>query len=176
MVKLVGQAKKMWKRFNHLIVFGAPFLMLAFCSCGKHESAAGTVGAAGGAAVGSVVSARKNKTAGTLVGGLIGNWFGREVGRATDKQEEREKQERVQKTEEMRTLLAENEKLRRKLDEKWCIHCSRKIDIKGANCCPYCGNSLIREKYCRSCGCSFAPYSDYQYCHKCPKGVLLGYR
>jgi len=146
--------------------------LFCFSGCGKHEGTTGVLGTGAGAAVGSSVSSKKNKGMGTLVGALIGNYWGRQVGKAADKEEEKEV--RGQKN-EIRHLRAENRNLKNAI-EKWCYHCKEKINLVGANSCPYCGNDLAIEKYCRGCTRNFDPDSKYRYCPSCRGGVLLSYR
>jgi hypothetical protein len=149
------------------------------CSCGKHETAAGTLGAASGAIVGSAVSGGNSKGTGALVGAMIGNLFGREIGKEADKQESEEIMDRARQRalarRRLERLEAENRALRES-HTKWCFRCSKKVHIIGAHTCPRCGGELGREKFCNGCTASFEPESGFRYCPFCKDRALLSIR
>ncbi len=157
---------------SKILSFFLILFALLFSGCGKHEGAAGTVGTGAGAILGSAVAGRKDKGTGALLGALIGNYVGREVGKSADRHEAQEQREKEYTVEELRRLNAENRNLKKNI-EKWCVCCNKKLSLMGANCCPYCGNNLIIEKFCRRCGDKFHPNSNFRYCLNCRGGVLL---
>lgn len=144
--------------------------LLLFTSCGKHETAGGTVGAATGAVMGSAVAGKKSKGTGALLGALIGNYIGREAGRSED-----EKEQRKEQTEKLDKLRADNKALQQQLI-KWCPHCNQRVKITSAQTCPDCGDHLIHEKYCHRCKTVFTPETTYRYCPYCSVKVALDSR
>ncbi|MFH1643714.1 MAG: glycine zipper 2TM domain-containing protein [bacterium] len=169
------RVKNLFKYFFFLL------FVLTFFGCGKHEATGGAVGAASGAVVGEALSGDKSKGGGTLLGAVIGNYIGRKIGRSEDRKvlrplDKLEAQDDRTQREEMQNLKEENRYLRKNL-KKWCDNCHRNVSIAGANNCPYCGNHLIREKFCKICGTTFNPESNYRYCPYCSKeNVHLSYR
>lgn len=173
------------------LLFSSFTLIVILSGCGPKETSGGAAGTASGAIVGEAVSGRKNKGTGTLLGAAIGNYIGRKIGRAedridsialrqasadakamADKQGDRAQDDR----QEVQELKAENRYLRKNL-KKWCDNCQRKVSIAGANNCPYCGTTLIKEKFCKICATTFSPESNYRYCPYCSKeNVRLSYR
>lgn len=143
--------------------------ILSFTGCGKHESEGGATGLAAGALVGAAVSGKHDKGAGTAIGALIGNTIGRVIGRAEDRVEAKNEEELKELRRRNRELHARRARRR----EKWCSYCVEKINIDRATCCPYCGNDLVVEKYCKRCYSSFAPESSYSYCPYCPVRMRL---
>ncbi len=152
-----------------------------FClpNCGKHESSAGTAGAAGGALVGNALTGGRSKSTGTLVGALVGNLIGREIGREADKQEKEREEDtqriKLARRERVAKIKEENRVLKESM-LKWCKTCNHRIRILRAQRCPDCGDRLIQEKFCRCCTRTFVAQSDYRYCPYCPKRVLLSSR
>ena len=122
--------------------------LLIISGCGKHENSMGTVGTISGAAIGSTVSNKENKGTGVIVGGLVGNYLGRSIGKEID-----------QGKKQINKLNVENEKL----PQKWCLQCKKQIDLSSANNCPFCGNNLAYEKFCKKCN-SYYPPNKYCKC------------
>ena len=153
-----------------IIISILPTLILVLSNCGKHETTSGAVGTATGVAIGTAVAGKKDKGTGALLGGLIGNFVGREVGRDEDIREEREEQkEKVEK------LESEKRYLKKQLD-KWCMGCGKKVTISGAQSCPDCGDTLIREKFCGRCKTIFSPENRFKYCPYCKLKTSLSAR
>lgn len=156
-------------------------ILTGFSGCGKHEEDAGVAGTATGAILGMAVSGRdaKSKMLGTAIGALAGNVVGREVGKSADEQEARDRKEKAAIRDEIRNLHAKNQELKkdlRKQSEKWCIHCHRRVFLRGAEICPYCGHALVVEKFCRRCAAVFDADTPYNYCPYCRVGVQLSCR
>lgn len=164
---------------HYSVLILLPAYLLLLCSCGKHETTAGTLGAASGAIVGSAVSGGNSKGTGALVGAMIGNLFGREIGKEADQQESEEIMDRTRQRalarRRLERLEAENRALRES-HTKWCFRCSKKVHIIGAHTCPRCGGELGREKFCNGCTASFEPESGFRYCPFCKDRALLSIR
>jgi hypothetical protein len=166
---------------NALALGCASLILLSFSGCEKHEGEAGAAGTATGAILGMAVSGRdtKSKLLGTAIGALAGNVIGREVGKSADEQEARDEREKAAAREELRKLHAKNQELKKDLQrqsEKWCMRCCRRVCLAGASICPYCGQDLIMEKFCRRCAAVFDADTPYSYCPYCRVGVHLSCR
>lgn len=147
--------------------------------CGKHEVAAGSVGATAGAIIGSSLTNNKNKTTAALLGGVIGNIIGSSAGRAADQEEASEGLYHAPFTQLRKRSVAQRETEVRRVHaglDRWCLFCHRQNNIPGAHRCPSCGDSLVREKFCSGCLTSFAPTVSYRFCPYCSEKRILAFR
>ncbi|KKQ33478.1 MAG: Outer membrane protein/peptidoglycan-associated (Lipo)protein [candidate division TM6 bacterium GW2011_GWF2_37_49] len=169
----------MLKNLKAVLFFFLPgILLLALAGCGKNETAGGMFGTAAGALVGAAVAGKHDRATGAVIGGLVGNIAGREMGKPADRQEEKERkiiqQRRVQRQHEKIEQLEEENELLKQSYDRWCVDCSKKVTILGAQSCPKCGGRLIRYKHCRECGSKFGAQSGYKFCPYCYKVRLSG--
>ncbi len=169
------------KNSMHQVITFAFFVgaMSLFSGCGRHEAAAGTMGATAGAIIGSSLTNNKNKTTAALLGGVIGNIIGSSAGRAADQEEAAEDRYHARTAELRERSMAQREAEVRRLQaglDRWCLSCHRQNSIPGAHRCPSCGDSLVREKVCSGCLTSFSPTVSYRFCPYCSEKRILAFR
>ena len=154
-------------------------ISVLFIGCGRHETTGGAFGATAGAIIGSSISDPRDKTTGAVLGGIIGNMLGGVAGRTADMEERIEAchQQRLEKN-RVRQLAAREAALNHthKGLDRWCLSCYRQNNIAGAQRCPSCGDSLVREKFCDGCLTTFIATSSYRYCPYCRERRVLAYR
>jgi hypothetical protein len=102
--------------------------------------------------------------------------MGREMAKPLDKEEKQEKKQAAIREarfqQEFDDLQEENRYLKQKLT-RWCENCRCQCTILGAQSCPDCGATLIREKFCNHCASTFSPRTGYKYCPYCKDKIHL---
>lgn len=154
--------------------------MFFFAGCQKEGVGGSLIGGAAGAGIGAAVAG--NTGEGALIGGLagaaLGGLIGEDIGdERVEKENEQEREllarqaarDRAEAQHKIARMEAEN----RKLLERWCSKCNRKVTLQGAHSCPSCGGELIRERYCRECLATFSPETGVHYCPYCKGGQIL---
>lgn len=151
-----------------------------FAGCQKEGVGGSLIGGAAGAGIGAAVAG--NTAEGAIIGGLAGAALGGIIGEEVG--DERQEKEVAQEKEILarqaardraaaQHKIARMEEENRRLSERWCCKCNRKVTLRGARSCPSCGGELITERYCRECLATFSPETGVRYCPYCKGGQPL---